>query len=359
MNDEFFMRKALELASLGAGFTSPNPMVGAVIVNKGRIVGIGYHKKKGDKHAEIRAIEDAQGYLEGSTLYVNLEPCAHYGATPPCAPVIPQVGIKRVVISNLDPNPLVNGKGVQILKEQGVEVVTGVLEKEGEFLNRFFFKFMRTGLPYIIVKVASTLDGFLADAFGNSKWITQEDSRRYVHKLRGEVDAIMVGKGTVLKDDPLLTPREVFAPRMPFKIIVAKKPFPSYNYKVFDNPEKVIIVTSESSEWILPPELIERVKFIPVPKSDDRLDLNLALKKLGEFGIQSILCEGGSFLYSELLKNNLVDEIILFYAPIILGKGLSLFSGLEKTLDNGLRNFKVHETVNFENDVMVRLLRNG
>lgn len=357
MSDEFFMRKAFELAELGAGFTSPNPMVGAVIVNKGRIVGIGYHKKKGEKHAEIRAIEDASGHLDGSTLYVNLEPCTHHGATPPCAPVIAKVGIKRVVIANLDPNPLVNGSGVEYLRTQGIDVEVGVLAEEGEFLNRFFFKYVRTGLPYVIIKAASTLDGYIADVHGNSRWITGEDAREYVHKLRGEVDAIMVGKGTVLKDDPELTPRYIYAPKLPYRIIVSRRAFESFDYKIFRNPEKLVIVTSVSAKWDLPEDLGEKITFIRVSEQDEGLDLREALEKLGSIGIQSIMCEGGSFLLGELIKQNLADELIVFYSPIIIGTGLNIFSGLEKNLESAVKSFGIREVLNFHKDIMVRLLK--
>lgn len=351
------MKKALELAALGAGFTSPNPMVGAVIVNKGRIVGIGYHKKKGDKHAEIRAIEDASGHLDGSTLYVNLEPCTHHGATPPCAPVIAKVGIKRVVIANLDPNPLVNGSGVEYLRTQGIDVKVGIFAEEGEFLNRFFFKYMKKGLPYVILKIASTLDGYIADVQGNSKWITGEDAREYVHKLRGEVDAIMVGKGTVLKDDPELTPKYIYAPKLPYRIIVSRRAFESFDYKIFKNPEKLVIVTSVRAKWDLPKDLGEKIAFIRVSEQDKSLDMREALKIIGSMGIQSIMCEGGSFLMGELIKQDLADELLVFYSPLILGTGLNIFTGLKKNMESAVKSFKIREVLNFQKDIMVRFIK--
>ncbi|MEO0285861.1 MAG: bifunctional diaminohydroxyphosphoribosylaminopyrimidine deaminase/5-amino-6-(5-phosphoribosylamino)uracil reductase RibD [candidate division WOR-3 bacterium] len=357
MDDVFFMRKALDLASLGAGFTSPNPMVGAVIVKRGRIVGIGYHKKKGDKHAEIKAIEDAAGHLEGSTLYINLEPCVHYGATPPCAPVVAKAGIRRAVISNLDPNPLVQGKGVELLKNSGVEVEVGLLEEEGRFLNRFFFKYMQTGLPYLILKAALTLDGYIADLHGVSQWISGEDSREFVHRLRGEVDAVMVGKGTVIKDNPELTPRRIYAPKLPFRVIVAMKPFDSYDYKIFRNPEKLLIVTSERVKWELPDNIKNEIIIVKVEEQEGKLNLREALKKLGEIGIQSIICEGGSILFGELIRQKLPDELVIFYAPIILGEGLRVFSGFARDLGNPLKGFRVYETIKFKDDIMVRYLR--
>jgi len=353
------MKKVFELAKLGEGFTSPNPMVGAVIVKEGRVVGIGYHKKKGDKHAEIRAIEDAVGHLEGSTLYINLEPCVHQGSTPPCAPVVAQVGIKRVVISNIDPNPLVKGKGVEYLRSKGIEVLTGVLEEEGYFLNRFFFHYMKTGFPYVIGKMALSMDGFIADNRGNSKWITGEDSRKYVHRLRGNVDAIMVGKGTIEKDNPSLLPRFIYSPRLPAKVVVARKPFSNFDYQIFDSEGIVYIVTVKNSKWHVPPNLRAKIELVEVDGLEDgTIDLREALIALGKKGIQSILCEGGSFLMGELLKLGLVQELVIFYSNLILGSGLKPFSGFSLAIDKGIKDFKLYERLSFQNDTMVRFLKN-
>lgn len=353
------MRKVFELAKLGEGFTSPNPMVGAVIVKEGRIVGIGYHKKKGDKHAEIRAIEDAVGHLEGSTLYINLEPCVHHGSTPPCAPVVAQSGIKRVVISNIDPNPLVSGKGVEYLRSKGIEVLTGVLEEEGYFLNRFFFHYMKTGFPYVIGKMALSMDGFIADNSGNSKWITGEDSRKYVHKLRGDVDAIMVGKGTIEKDNPSLLPRLIYSPRVPAKVVVARKPFKNFDYQIFDSEGMVYVLTVKNSEWRVPSDLRANIELVEVGVLENgAIDLREALVALGKRGIQSILCEGGSFLMGELLKLGLVQELVIFYSNLILGSGLKPFGGISLAIDEAIKDFKLFERLSFQNDIMVRFLKN-
>ncbi|MDI6850788.1 MAG: bifunctional diaminohydroxyphosphoribosylaminopyrimidine deaminase/5-amino-6-(5-phosphoribosylamino)uracil reductase RibD [bacterium] len=358
-DDIFYMRKVFELAKLGEGFTSPNPMVGAVIVKEGRIVGIGYHKKKGDKHAEIRAIEDAVGHLEGSTLYINLEPCVHHGSTPPCAPVVAQSGIKRVVISNIDPNPLVSGKGVEYLRSKGIEVLTGVLEEEGYFLNRFFFHYMKTGFPYVIGKMALSMDGFIADNSGNSKWITGEDSRKYVHKLRGDVDAIMVGKGTIEKDNPSLLPRLIYSPRVPAKVVVARKPFKNFDYQIFDSEGMVYVLTVKNSEWRVPSDLRANIELVEVGVLENgAIDLREALVALGKRGIQSILCEGGSFLMGELLKLGLVQELVIFYSNLILGSGLKPFGGISLAIDEAIKDFKLFERLSFQNDIMVRFLKN-
>jgi diaminohydroxyphosphoribosylaminopyrimidine deaminase/5-amino-6-(5-phosphoribosylamino)uracil reductase len=361
MNDDvFYMRKVFELARLGEGFTSPNPMVGAVIVKGGRVVGIGYHKKKGDKHAEIRAIEDAVGHLEGSTLYINLEPCIHYGSTPPCAPVVAQVGIKKVVISNVDPNPLVNGKGIEYLRSKGIEVITGVLEEEGYFLNRFFFHHVKTGFPYVIGKMALSLDGFIADKNGDSKWISGEDSRTYVHKIRGEVDAVMVGKGTVEKDNPSLLPRLVYSPKIPARIVVAKKPFNNFDYQIFNSGGIIYIITTKNSNWQIPGHLKAEVEIIEVDEFEDGgINLREALLALGSKDVQSILCEGGSFLMGELLKHGLLQELVIFYSNLILGEGVKPFGSVSVSMENAIRNFKLYERLNFQNDTMVRFLKNG
>jgi diaminohydroxyphosphoribosylaminopyrimidine deaminase/5-amino-6-(5-phosphoribosylamino)uracil reductase len=356
--EEKYMEFTLELAKLGLGFTSPNPCVGAVIVNNGRVVGIGYHKKKGDKHAEIRAIEDARGHLEGSTLYVNLEPCTVHGATPPCAPVIAESGIKRVVISNLDPNPAVNGNGVQYLRSRGIDVCVGVLEREGAFLNRFFFHYMKSGTPYVIVKVATSIDGFIADRMGSSKWISGEESRRYVHQMRGEVDGIMVGKGTVKKDDPELTPRKVYSPRIPDRIIVAREPLENFDYKVFKGPGRVFIITGEGSKWDIPQNLEQSVVLIRAESNEDgTINLMDAMQKLGTYGLHSILCEGGSFLIGEILKQGLLDEFVIFYAPMILGDGIRVFGNTSFSVEEAFRDFDLYERKEFGMDVMMRLVK--
>ncbi len=353
------MRIVFDLAKLGAGFTSPNPLVGAVIVNNGRIVGIGYHKKKGEKHAEVRAIEDAVGHLEGSTLYINLEPCSHHGATPPCVPLVAEVGIKRVVISNLDPNPLVNGRGVEFLRNKGIKVEIGVLEEEGYFLNRVFFHYITTGLPYIIGKLALSLDGFIADKDGASRWISSEESRRFVHQLRGEVDAIMVGEGTVLKDNPELLPRMVYSPKIPARIVVARRPFVDFNFKIFNTGGKIYIITSSESKWSLPEGINSEVSLIQVDEIESGyLNLVEAFQILGKNGVQSILCEGGSILMGELLKQGLLNELLVFYSGLILGDGIKPFGNLEVSIEENLRPFEVVERSSFGSDTLVRFWKN-
>lgn len=205
--DSLYMNRALALAELGAGYVNPNPLVGAVIVKDNKIIGNGYHAKYGEAHAEINAFNNATEPVAGATMYVTLEPCSHFGKTPPCVEAIINRGIKKVVVAVEDPNPLVAGRGIKILRENGIEVTTGVLEKEAKKLNEIFIKFITTGLPFCSLKTAMTLDGKIAAHTGDSRWITSDKSREYVHKLRHKYSSIMVGIGTVLADDPLLTTR--------------------------------------------------------------------------------------------------------------------------------------------------------
>src|SRR4030043_306413 len=245
MDDEQWMKKVLCLAEKGRGRTSPNPMVGAILVKGGRMVGEGYHAKAGEAHAEVVAIQRAREEARGAILYLNLEPCAHYGKTPPCAPQVVKAGVKRVVIGMEDPNPVVNGKGAEALRKSGIAVKVGVLEKECRRLNEAFCKYILKKEPFVILKIAATLDGKIATRDGNSKWISGEASRRFVHKLRDQVDGIIVGTGTVLKDDPMLTTR-IKGGRNPYRIILDSRLRIPEKAKVIEvSPSKTIIATTE------------------------------------------------------------------------------------------------------------------
>ena len=244
---EHFMRRALSLAEKGAGKTSPNPLVGAVIEKNGKIVGEGYHKKAGLPHAEIEALRKAGKLAKGARMFVNLEPCCHYGKTPPCTDAIRASGIRQVVIGMRDPNPLVRGKGVRWLKKNGIEVIAGVLQKECKQINEIFFKYIRTQIPFVILKAAVSLDGKIATRLGESKWITGVPARRRVHELRQKIDAIMVGAGTVVKDDPLLTVRlSGRKSNQPVRVILDNENAVPITAKVFQNglKQKVIYVTT-------------------------------------------------------------------------------------------------------------------
>ena len=350
--DKDYMAYALKLAELGYGFTWPNPAVGAVIVKDGRIVGVGYHRKKGEAHAEVMAIKDARGLTNGATMYVNLEPHSFYGLVPPCTDAIIKAGIKKVVIGMLDPNPKVMGNGVRILREHGVEVVVGVLEEEAKFLNRFFYKFHKKKRPYVMLKFAVSMDGFIADRNGNSKWISNEKSRRYVHKMRGEVDAVMVGKNTLVKDNARLTPRDVFYAKMPVRIVVGR----NFKKDVFqldffkEKGEKWILTTQDA----IIPSPPDNVNIIRCGK--ERVDFNCLLNYMKEREMLSLLVEGGSMLASSMMEQGLIDEIILFKAPKIFGNGLGMFN---LQIDKHLIDFYLYDVKRIDNDMMLRYIKNG
>ncbi len=317
------MKRALQLAEMGAGYTSPNPLVGAVIVKNGKIIGEGYHKVYGSHHAEVAAFQNAVEDVTGATLYVTLEPCSHYGKTPPCAKAIIAHGIQKVVVGLLDPNPLVAGKGIQMLKEAGIEVRIGVLEKECKKINEIFLKYITTKEPFCIMKTAMTLDGKIAAYTGDSRYITGEAARAYVHQIRHRVAAIMVGVDTVLIDDPMLNTR---LPNQeasdPIRIIVDSRGRIPLEAKVFHVPStaKTIIATTALCDPSKRKDMEEMgAEVILTPSKDQRVDLCYLMKKLGEKKIDSILLEGGSTLNFSALQEGIVDQVISFIAPKILG----------------------------------------
>lgn len=322
-----FMKRALELAQKGIGYTKPNPLVGAVIVRDGKIIGEGYHEIYGSHHAEINAFNNAIEDVRGATMYVTLEPCSHYGRTPPCANAIVEKGIKKVVIGLLDPNPLVSGRGIEILKNNGIEVVTGILTDEGKKLNEIFLKYITTNLPFGILKTAMTLDGKIASANGDSKWITNEFSRQYVHELRHRVSGIMVGIGTVLTDDPELTTRLKNRDGVdPIRIIVdstAKIPL-SAKVLNLDSKVKTIVATTEMADKQKLRDIKSKgAEIIITPLKNNRVDLSNLMKQLGQREIDSVLIEGGAALNFSALEEGIVDKIISFIAPKIIGGATS------------------------------------
>ncbi len=321
---EHYMRIALAQARRGMGRVSPNPMVGAVVVRGGRIAGRGYHRRAGTPHAEIHALAEAGGAARRAHLYVNLEPCSHYGRTPPCVDAIIASRIKKVVIGMIDPNPLVSGRGVARLKRAGIEVVSGVLEEECRRLNEEYIKHTTRGLPFVILKVASSLDGKIATASGDSRGLTSPRSIGAVHRLRDRVDAILVGIGTVEADDPLLTTRLPGRPgKDPIRVIVDSRLRISPRARVFnpDSPAGVIMVTTSRAPCAKR-ERLERiggVSFITADGKDGRVDLKKMMRRLGKRGINSLLIEGGTGISTSALASGIVDKIIFFYAPKIIG----------------------------------------
>ncbi len=327
------MRIAFSLARKGVGTASPNPMVGAVLVKNGSIVGKGYHKKAGLPHAEVNALEDAGQNASGSTLYINLEPCVHYGRTPPCADQVIAAGIKKAFIAMLDPNPLVNGKGVEMLRNAGIDVKVGLLEDEARRLNEAFIGSMERKRPYITMKAAVSLDGKIATKTCDSRWISNEESRRQANILRCVNDGIMVGINTVISDNPMLVPRLKNPRKIPTRIILDSKLRVPLACDVVKTSEKyrTWIFTNEDSRTDKETRLKAMgVDVIRVPKDDfGRVSVNHICRELYKREIISVLVEGGGEVNSTLLREGLVDKIVLFYGTILIGgkSALNLVGG--------------------------------
>ena len=330
LDDEKWMKRALRVAEKGRGRTSPNPMVGAILVKNGRVVGEGHHAKAGEDHAEMVALKEAREEVRGSTLYLNLEPCTHYGKTPPCAPEVIHAGIGRVVIGTDDPNPLVSGRGVESLRKAGIEVKVGVREEECRRLNEAFCKYILKKEPFMILKIAATLDGKIAAREGDSKWISGETSRRLVHRLRNQVDGVLVGIGTVLKDDPALTAR-IKGGRDPYRIILDSRLRISQEARVIGvSPSRTVVMTTEAA----PKDKVENlekkgVRILVLDSKEGRVNLKSCVSKLGEMEMMSVLVEGGSQINGSFLDEGLVDKLLLFLSPKLIGdrRALGIFDG--------------------------------
>ena len=332
MKDEYYMKMALKLAAKGRGYVSPNPLVGAVIVKEGKIIGRGYHERYGGNHAEINALRNATEDVAGSTLYVTLEPCCHEGKTPPCIDSITKHKIARVVIGTIDSNPLVSCQGINYLQSCGIEVKIGVLETECRKLNEVFFHFMETGLPFVTIKYAQTLDGRIATATGQSQWISSAPSMKFTHKLRAEHDAILVGAGTVIKDNPELTVRLVRG-RNPLRVIVDSALNIPQQSKVLQNlpQNKTIIATIKKTgdpRFQRLTNLGAEIITIAADKQGN-VDLKKLLKMLAKRNISSVLIEGGAQIITSILINNLANRLVTIIAPKILGKGIEAVGDLK------------------------------
>ena len=331
--DSFFMQHALDLALKGRGKVSPNPLVGCVIVDvNGHRIGAGYHKKYGGAHAEVEAVQSVEtpDALKDATVYVTLEPCSHHGKTSPCADLLASLPIKRVVIAQKDPNPLVNGSGIEKLRAHGIDVSLGILEQEAEQLNEFFNHAQRFGRPFVTLKIAQTVDGFLTAANGDSQWITGKAARKKVHEWRSYYDAIMIGRQTAMADNPKLTVRHVRG-RQPMRVVL-DGPFslPRELHLFSDKHEaKTTIITwnkEASLDYVDPMiKLMQHNYFrgnvIQVAKKEGHVDLREAISALDSLGVQSILVEAGQQLGSAFLREGLVDKVELFLAPKLLGNG--------------------------------------
>jgi diaminohydroxyphosphoribosylaminopyrimidine deaminase / 5-amino-6-(5-phosphoribosylamino)uracil reductase len=357
MMDEQWMRRALRLARRGRGRTSPNPMVGAVLVKRGRVLGEGFHARAGEAHAEMIALEKAGAKAEGAILYLNLEPCTHYGRTPPCAPRVIKAGIKRAVIGMLDPNPRVKGRGVERLRRAGIEVKVGVLEEECLRLNEAFSKYIVSEEPFVTVKVASTLDGKIATRYGDSKWISGEASRRLVHRLRDEVDGILVGVDTIIRDDPFLTSR-IRGGRDPYRVVLDSRLRTPEKSKVIEvNPSRTIIVTTESASKEKVEEFEKKgVRVLVLASKAGRVNLKTCLARLGELEMMSLMVEGGGRINGSFLDEGLIDKLLIFVSPKLIGDGHAPgifggrgFANLAKAVRiEGLRTRRVGEDILFE-----------
>lgn len=315
------MEKALELAKKGSGKVNPNPLVGAIIVKNNKIIGSGYHKKFGGHHAEIEAINSCKEDIKGSTLYVTLEPCFHYGKTPPCVDKIIECKFSKVVIGSLDKNPLVYKKSIEKLEMHGIEVKTKVLEEKCNKLNEVFMKYIETKEPFVVLKSAITLDGKIATSNGESKWITDDESRKIVHKLRNELTGIMIGVNTVIVDNPSLT-CSIDGGRNPIRIIVDSKLRIPINSKIVKtaNEVKTIVATTKECDLMKKNQLENLgVEVLIVDDLNEKVNLKILMKELGKKNIDSILLEGGGELNFSALEAGVVNKLMIFMAPKILG----------------------------------------
>jgi len=318
MTDEDLMRMALDLARRGEGAVNPNPLVGALVVRDGEVVGRGYHQQFGGPHAEVFALLEAGDAARGATIYVTLEPCVHHGKTPPCVDRILAAGVKRAVIACQDPNPLVDGKGIAALRATGMDVRVGVLGDEAIRLNEAFFTFIRTGRPFVLLKLAMSLDGKIATASGDSKWISGEASRTRVHELRRRLAAILVGVGTVVADDPLLTVRRVEG-RNPLRIVLDGAGRMPSSARLLREPGRTVVVTAAMSDAAEAALRRAGAEVWRLPDSGARVDLPALLDRLGREGIDSLLVEGGAETAASFVEGDLIDKVSFFIAPILLG----------------------------------------
>lgn len=364
--DEFYMKRAIELAKNGVGWVNPNPLVGAVIVKDGKIIGEGYHKKYGELHAEREALASATEDVKGSTMYVTLEPCCHYGKQPPCTQAIIEAGIKRVVIGSYDANPLVSGKGIEMLKNAGVEVEDKLIcNEECKALNYVFFNYIKEKKPYVIVKYAQTLDGKIATYTGKSRWITGEAAREQVHRDRHRYSAIMVGVQTVINDDPMLTCRSTTINNInqPLRVICDTNLRTPLNSKIVQSAKqyKALIATCCEDEKKIQAYKSAGCEVMVVPSKNikknghTQTDIKAIMAGLGERGIDSVICEGGSKLNWSVIESGVVNRIQAYIAPVIFGgeTALSAIGGIGfESPDKAIR-LKHYNTTQLGEDILI------
>ncbi|MBN1756404.1 bifunctional diaminohydroxyphosphoribosylaminopyrimidine deaminase/5-amino-6-(5-phosphoribosylamino)uracil reductase RibD [bacterium] len=353
MNDREYMGLVLKLARRGLGKTSPNPMVGALLVKDGRIIGQGYHRKAGLPHAEIEAINAASESLQGATLYVNLEPCCTYGKTPPCVDRIIKEKIKSVVCAMTDPNPAVNGKGFQILRNNGIQVNSGVLEQEARKLNEVYCKFIQYRKPFVILKVAQTLDGKIALPSGESQWISNERSRRFAHRLRALTDAVLIGQNTLNIDDPQLTVR-LSKGNDPKRIILSHSGKIPQKSKMFGLTRGETIIISPGKPAWFKTKYAGNLEFIELaPDQGKFYSGDLILRILGQKNIASLLIEGGAQTLSWAIQENIVDKYYIIIANKIFGKGTSSFQNLSIQKITDSIQLNIEKLKKIGNDILI------
>lgn len=356
---ETMMKRALLLARRGIGKTAPNPAVGCVIARNGAIVGEGWHRKAGTPHAEIHALHQAGERARGADLYVTLEPCSHFGKTPPCADALIRAGIARVFVGMIDPNPRVAGSGVERLRQAGITVELPLLEEACRLLNEPFIKQVTTGLPFVTMKCALTMDGKTATPGGDSRWITAVASRRLVHRLRSRADAVMTGSGTLLADDPQLTVRLVKG-RSPVRVVVDSSLKISLDSALLAEAATVpVIIATAAADTPKAARLVARgAEVLPCGSADGQVDLPKLLQILGSRGIQSVLLEGGERLCGEMLRQGLIDRFLFFIAPkLVGGEGKGLFAGVGAALMGDALPLAIRRVSRVGDDILVEAVR--
>ena len=357
--DARYMQRCIDLARRGSGSVSPNPMVGCVIVKNGAVIGEGYHHRFGGQHAERDALMNSTPSVRGATLYVNLEPCSHFGKTPPCVDAIIESGIRRVAVGILDPNPQVAGRGVKILRDAGIEVGIGIKENECRELNKTFFKYITTGLPYVVVKIAQTLDGYIASG-NHPGWITSLSSRKLVHRWRSENDAVLIGAGTVNADNPSLTVRHVKG-RQPYRIVVDGTLISNPEARVFSDrhADATYLVCEERylRSRMKKREAFEKKGVVLVSLHGRRngyVSFKEIFRALGLIGISSVLVEGGAEVFRQVIGQDLADELALFVAPVMFHQGVPVFGVRKKNEKYRAFTLKSPEVTPIGRDVLLR-----
>ncbi|MDD5312189.1 MAG: bifunctional diaminohydroxyphosphoribosylaminopyrimidine deaminase/5-amino-6-(5-phosphoribosylamino)uracil reductase RibD [Dehalococcoidia bacterium] len=356
-----YMAYSLSLAELALGYTSPNPAVGAVVVRDGIVVGLGHTQQPGLEHAEVKALNQAGEMARGAAMYVTLEPCCHFGKTPPCIDAIINAGVSEVHIAVIDPNPMVAGKGIKALEEAGVKTYLGEYEQKAKEINEGYFKYITSGIPFVVAKFAMSIDGKIATKIGDSKWITSEEARNYAHGQRHVVDAIMVGANTIIMDDPKLTTRGYSgkggrAKLQPLRVIVDGEGRVPPSSRIFSEPGKTLVAVSD--KYVNRDKFSikrEGTEYVAVKSQNGLIDLKELLRLLGQRQITTVMIEGGSRLLGSFFDQHLVDKILAFIAPIIIGgqeaKTAVGGTGVEKVIDAlHLHRIKIER---FEDDLLI------